>query len=141
MRFAIISGMNKDLLYADEVYGIQGAIFEVYRQMGNGFPEEVYQQCLERELTLRKIPFKAKPELIIYYKNEPIDKKYVPDFWCYDKVVVELKTCKALSEEHFAQLDNYLHLTKCKLGLLVNFGSYPRVTIKRWVHEDRGNNA
>ncbi len=127
--------MNNTLLYSDEVYAIQGAIFEVYQQMGNGFPEEVYQQCLERELAERNIPFEAKSELTIYYKNMPIQKKYIPDIWCYGKIIIELKACKNLTDEHLAQLDNYLRLTKCKLGLLVNFGSYPKVTIKRWVHE------
>ncbi len=126
--------MDNNLLYYDEVYAIQGAIFEVYRQMGNGFTEEVYQQCLERELTSLGIPFEAKHELTIYYKDEPIEKKYIPDIWCYGKIIIELKACKTITQEHLAQLDNYMRLTKCRLGLLVNFGSFPKVTIKRWVH-------
>ena len=125
--------MNADLFYSDEVYAIQGAIFEVYKTLGNGFREEVYQQCLEREMASRKIPFEAKKELRIFYKGEAIDKTYIPDLWCYGSIIVELKAVQDLAPEHFAQIDNYLKLTNCKLGLLVNFGSFPKVTIKRWV--------
>ena len=123
--------MNDKLLYADEVYAIQGAVFEVYKTVGCGFAEEVYQQCLEREFALRKIPFSAKKELQVFYKGEPIEKTYIPDLWCYDKIIVELKSVRQLTDEHQAQLLNYLHVTGCRLGLLVNFGAYPKVVIKR----------
>ena len=124
--------MEKELLYGDEVYAIQGAIFDVYKEMGNAWHEEVYQQCLERELKMRGIPFEAKKELSIFYKGQPIEKKYVPDVFCYGKIILELKAVEKLGNEHRAQLLNYLRITKCKLGLLVNFGAYPRVEIQRY---------
>ena len=74
--------MNDVLVYRNEVYAIQGAIHEVYRILGNGYREEVYQQCLERELALRGIPFDAKKELRIFYKGAPIEKTYIPEQWC-----------------------------------------------------------
>ena len=83
--------MEDKLLYRDEVYAIQGAIFDVYKEMGNAWHEEVYQQCLERELKMRGIPFEAKKELAIFYKGQPIEKKYVPDVFCYGKIILELK--------------------------------------------------
>ena len=126
--------MHDDLLYKDETYAIQGAVYEVYKTLGNGYKEEVYQQCLERELSLRKIPYEAKKEMHIFYKGEPIEKTYIPDRWCYGAIIVELKAVAAITSEHLAQIDNYLRLTKCRLGLLVNFGSYPRATIRRWVN-------
>lgn len=125
--------MTNELLYKDEVYAIQGAVFEVYRTMGNGYTEEVYQQCLEREFAARGIPFDAKKELRIFYKGEALEKTYIPDFWCYGSIIVEIKSVRELTTEHLAQLDNYLRLTKCPLGLLVNFGSFPKVTIRRWL--------
>jgi len=126
--------MQDDLLYKDEAYAIQGAVYEVYRTLGNGFREEVYQQCLERELSLRKIPYEAKKELRIFYNGQPIEKSYFPDLLCYGAIIVELKAVSAVTSEHLAQIDNYLRLSKCRLGLLVNFGSYPRATIRRWVN-------
>ena len=124
--------MENELLYGDEVYAIQGAIFDVYKEMGNAWHEEVYQQCLERELMMRGIPFEAKKELSIFYKGQPIEKKYVPDVFCYGKIILELKAVEKLGNEHRAQLLNYLRITKCKLGLLVNFGAHPRVEIQRY---------
>ena len=133
MPFGIIRLMeDRKLIYPEECYAIRGAIFEVYHELGNGFREEVYQQCLERELAARGIPFDAKRELKIFYKGEPIEKTYIPDFMCYDKIVVEIKAVDALSAEHRSQVMNYLKLTRFRLGLLVNFGSYPKAAIEHW---------
>ena len=120
------------LIYPEECYAIRGAIFEVYHELGNGFREEVYQQCLERELAVRGIPFDSKRELKIFYKGEPIEKTYIPDFVCYDKIIVEIKAVDALSAEHRSQVMNYLKLTRFNLGLLVNFGSYPKAAVEHW---------
>lgn len=124
--------MNQ-LLYKDEVYAIQGAIIEVHKIMGNGWREEVYQQALEIELAERGIPFDAKRELPIFYKNTKLEKTYIPDIICYDKIILELKAVDQLTIEHQAQLFNYMRMTKSKLGLLVNFGAYPKATIERFV--------
>lgn len=124
--------MGNQLLYKDEVYAIQGAIFEVYKEMGNAWHEEVYQQCMERELGERGIPFDSKKTLQIYYKGKAIGKTYEPDLWCFGKIIVELKAVGALAEEHRRQMLNYLRITGCRLGLLVNFGAYPRVDIERY---------
>ena len=120
------------LIYPEECFAIRGAIFEVYRELGNGFREEVYQQFLEREFAARKIPFDSKRELKIFYKGEPIDKTYNPDFLCYDKIIVEIKAVESLGNEHRAQIMNDLRLTKFQLGLLVNFAAYPKVAIEQW---------
>lgn len=122
---------NEKVLYKEEVYAIQGAVFEVYREMGCGFLEAVYQECLEREFTHRSIPFVAQKELRLYYKGEALEKKYWPDLMCYDKIIVELKAAKEIGAEHEAQVFNYLKATGFKLGLIVNFGHYPKAQIKR----------
>ena len=124
--------MGNQLLYKDEVYAIQGAIFEVYKEMGNAWHEEVYQQCMERELGERGISFDSKKTLQIYYKGKAIEKTYEPGLWCFGKIIVELKAVGALAEEHRRQMLNYLRITGCRLGLLVNFGAYPRVDIERY---------
>jgi len=120
-----------ELLYKDECYSIQGAAFEVYNEMGNGFLEAVYQECLEKEFTDREIMFNAQPELQIQFKDKPLVKKYIPDFICYNKIIVEIKGVREISNEHIAQVINYLKATGLKLGLIINFGSYPKVQIKR----------
>lgn len=125
--------MSGELIYPDESFAIRGAIFEVYRVMGCGFLEAVYQECLEKEFALCGIPFVSQKELKIWYKDEELKQRYKPDFICFDRIVVELKTVSCLLPEHQAQLMNYLEATKLRLGLLVNFGHYPMVEIVRRV--------
>ncbi len=123
--------MTDTIIYKEESYAIQGAVFDVYREMGCGFLEAVYQECLEKELFARNIPFIAQPELKLWYKGERLNQRYKPDIICYDKIIVELKAVKQIAPEHEAQLINYLKATEMKLGLLINFGTYPKVMIKR----------
>lgn len=120
-----------EILFKDECYAINGAIFEVYREMGCGFLEAVYQECLAKEFLLKGIPFVAQPELRLIYKQQPLLQTYKPDFVCFDKIIVELKAVKAVAPEHQAQVLNYLKATGYRLGLLVNFGDYPKATIQR----------
>jgi len=122
---------KEELLFKDECYAIQGVVFEVYREMGCGFLEAVYQECLGKEFSSRKLPFEAQKELVLSYKDEPLSQTYKPDFICYSKVIVELKAVKEIASEHKAQLLNYLKATGLELGLLVNFGAYPKVEIVR----------
>ena len=120
-----------DLLYADEVYAIQGAIFEVYKTLGSGFLEGVYQEALELELTSRGIPYMSQPEITISYKGSMLHQKYRADILCYDSIILELKAVNQLLPEHSAQLFNYLRATGMKLGLLINFSHYPGADIRR----------
>ena len=122
---------HEKILYKDEVYAIQGAIFEVYREMGCGFLEAVYQECMEKELSLRDIPFVSQHKLTLTYKGEPLVQRYKPDLICFDKIIVELKAVSALAREHKAQIFNYLKATGLRIGLLVNFGHYPKAQIER----------
>ena len=122
-----------NIIHKLESYEIMGACFEVYKEKGSGFVESVYQECLEIELGLRNIPFKAQQELALTYKGRPLKSKFKPDFICHDKIVVELKAVSGLTDEHRAQVQNYLRATRMKLGLLVNFGHYPKVEYERIV--------
>lgn len=122
-----------DLLYERESYDIRGAIFEVYKEKGCGFLEPVYQECLEKELRLRGLPFVSQCELRLTYKGEPLTQTYKADLICHDKIIVELKAVKEIAPEHRAQVFNYLKATGLRLGLLVNFGHHPQVEIERIV--------
>ncbi len=124
--------MNK-IRFEEESYQIRGAVFEVYREMGCGFLEAVYQECMERELKRAGIPFNSQVELILHYKNERLNQTYKPDFVCFGKIILEIKAVKELSDEHRAQVHNYLKATGHELGFLVNFGHYPKAQIERIV--------
>ncbi len=111
-----------ELLYKDEVYEIIGACIAVHKELGNGFLEAVYQEALEIELKSKCIEYEREKELTIFYKGIELKKKYYADFFCYNKIIVELKAVSTLLPEHVAQLINYLKATNTKVGLLINFG-------------------
>jgi GxxExxY protein len=120
-----------ELLYRDESYAVIGACFEVYREKGNGFVEPVYQECLELECGFQKLPFSSQSTLRLSYKGVELKQRYIPDFLCHEKIIVELKAVKELTDEHRAQVLNYLKASGLRLGLLVNFGHYPKLEFER----------
>lgn len=122
-----------DILFKDESYAILGACFEVYNELGCGFVEPVYQECLQLELTARGVPFVAKSELQLRYKGTPLVQKFEPDFVCYGKIIVEIKAASSLNDRFRAQVHNYLKATGCRLGLLINFGEHPKLVHERIV--------
>ena len=121
------------MLYAKEVYTIIGACFEVYKRMGCGFLEAVYQECLEIELGEKGIPFEGQKELGLTYRGNVLQQKYIQDFVCYGRIILEIKACTEMADEHYAQVLNYLHGCGVRVGLLANFGHYPKLEYKRMV--------
>jgi GxxExxY protein len=129
-----MDGSSTDrLLYENEAFQIRGAAFEVYRAMGAGFLEAVYQECLELEFSRRSVPFETLKPLSLAYRGQPLRQTYVADLVCYGRIVVELKATRSIAPEHRAQTINYLRATGMKLGLLINFGAARRVEIERFV--------
>ena len=122
------------LIYKEEVYAIMGGCFAVYKDKGCGFLEPVYQECMEIEFEFQKLPAVPKPSLSLSYRGRPLRQGYQPDFICFGKIVLELKAVSNLVDEHRAQVLNYLNATGFKLGLLVNFGHYPKLEWERIVN-------
>jgi len=114
--------LEEDYLCESETYKIIGVMMEVYKTLGCGFLEALYQEALAIEFEPQKIPFVREKKLILFYKEVQLEKFYVPDFLCYDKIVVDLKAISALTSTHDSIMLNYLNATKFKVGLLGNFG-------------------
>jgi len=127
--------MSEDFPLKEETYRNLGACFEVYNQMGRGFLEPVYQECLELELRLQEIPFESQVTLELEYKGHKLEKRYQPDLICFGIVVVEIKATSRLAMEHEAQLLNYMNAGGFEVGLLVNFGHYPKLEYTRLVDQ------
>ena len=122
-----------ELLFKDECYKIYGCIFTINKKLGTGFLEAVYQEALAIELKQKNIPFVSQQELEILYNGVPLVKKYVADIVCYGKIIIEIKAVQKITNQHKAQLLNYLTATGFKLGLLINFNSFPKAEIIRMV--------
>jgi GxxExxY protein len=120
-----------EIIYKKESYAIIGGCFEVSNAKGCGFLEPVYQECLAIEFEHQRIPAIAKPLLTLSYRGRTLLQTYQPDFVCFEKIILELKAVSTLADEHRAQLLNYLNATGFELGLLVNFGHYPKLEYER----------
>jgi GxxExxY protein len=120
-------------VYKDEGYKFMGAAFEVYNDRGYGLAEEIYQECLEIELELRQISFQSRVELRSFYKGRELKKRYIPDLFVLDCLVVELKAVAQLAAEHEAQLLNYMRLARQPIGYLVNFSHKDTLEWKRFI--------
>ncbi len=100
---------------------IIGAAIEVHRHIGPGLLESAYQACLAKELSLIGLRYEQERPLPLEYKGLKLDCGYRLDFLVEQSVIVELKSVDQLLPIHEAQLLTYLKLTKCKIGLLINF--------------------
>ena len=110
-----------------------GACFEVYKDKGCGFVEPVYQECLSIELQHQGIPSIEQQQLDLFYREQKLTHIYKPDFVCFGKIIIEIKAVQSLVAEHRAQVMNYLKATGYALGLLVNFGHFPKLEYERIV--------
>jgi len=110
------------LLFEKETYKIIGLAQDVHNELGSGFLEVVYHDALEIEFKRSKVPYKREFPISIYYKNEKLNRTYYADFYCYDKIIVEVKAKKNITDIDYAQTLHYLKATNKRLGLLINFG-------------------
>ena len=110
------------LIHEEESYKIIGACMNVHKVLGKGFLESVYSEALEKELIKAEVPYKKQHRLRISYNGELLDKYFIADFLCFDKIIVEIKATEFIHKNMEAQVINYLKATKSEVGLLINFG-------------------
>jgi len=112
-------------------YQINGAIFEVNRELGSGFLEKIYENALMIELGRRGLKAENQAAVCVCYKGEMVGE-YFADIVVEGQVIIELKVVQSLQKVHEAQLLNYLRATGYRIGLLVNF-THPKAVVKRFV--------
>lgn len=110
-----------EIIYKDESYEIIGICMEVHNHLGHGFSESVYKDALEIEFAEAAIPFEREKSYEVWYKDHLLKRKFFADFVVFDKIILEAKCVKEISDEHISQTINYLKVSGNKLGLLVNF--------------------
>ncbi len=117
----------------DETEKIIGLAIEVHKILGPGFLEIVYKDALEHELNLNDYLFRREYEYQVPYKEIILKHKFYADFVVFDKVIVEIKAKHGgIADEDLAQGINYLKVSGCKLGLVLNFAA-SKFQIKRVV--------
>ena len=115
--------------------GIIQAAIEVHRHLGPGLLENIYHECLVRELRIRGLGVIYDERIPVYYKGELLNARYHIDLLVEDAVIVELKAIETVLPVHCAQVLTYLRLTEKRVGLLINFNvSYLRQGVRRIVN-------
>ncbi len=110
------------LLFEEETYKVIGACMTVHKNLGSGFLESVYQEALSKELEKAQVPYVAFKKLNVFYDGSALDKYFIADFVCYEKIILEIKSVYFLNKNLESQVINYLKTTNKEVGLLINFG-------------------
>lgn len=117
----------------NETYEIIGVCMEVQRTLGFGFSEVIYKDAMEMEFITNKLFYRREDELSVIYKGKKLQHEFLADFVCYDRIIIEVKSCdKGISEDHTAQTLNYLRVSGNSVGLIINFGKR-RLEYKRLI--------
>lgn len=122
-----------DLLFPQESYAIMGAAFEVYKTLGPGFLESVYEAALCWELEQRRIPFHSQAQIPVRYKDIILPKHFQCDILAFDRIILELKAIQRLTAVEEAQALNYLRASGHRLAILLNFSAIDKLEFKRIV--------
>lgn len=118
-----------DREYSDADYPLQketfqliGICMEVHRQLGRGFLEIIYKDAIEYELRKLNIPYQREVEYTVKYKDTFLAHKFYADFVVGGNIILEIKSQNGIHEQYEAQILNYLAVSKCKIGLVINYG-------------------
>ncbi len=113
---------EEDFPLQQETYDIIGVCMEAHRVLGRGFLEIVYKDAIEYEFRQHQYFYEREKEFRIQYKEIILPHKFFADFVVFNEIVLEVKAQQGIADEHYKLLLNYLAVSKCKIGLLVNFG-------------------
>ena len=102
---------------------VRGAIFEVFKTLGPGLLESVYERALVHELLAKDLRVATQVGIPVRYKNQELDLGFRMDILVEDAIIIEVKSIEAIHDVHKKQLLTYLKLADKKLGILVNFNT------------------
>ena len=122
---------NIHISFPEESHKIIGAAMAVHRFFGCGFTEKVYQDAFEIELRKQGIPYQREVQIHASYHEIQLSSTFIPDFVCYDKIIIELKAVKELDDMHCSQSINYAKVANYPLAILINFGE-PSLKFERF---------
>jgi GxxExxY protein len=124
---------SSKLFYEAETYAIIGICLEVHKTFGHGFLEIVYKDAIEFDLKEKGISYKREKEFEIEYKGQILPHRFYADFVINNQIILEVKAAEGgFADIQIPQVINYLRVSGCKVGLLVNFG-WTKLDYKRLV--------
>jgi len=130
----------ENLKHGEVTEKIIKAFYTVYNALGYGFSEKVYENALAVELRNMGVQVVQQSPITVYYAGQVVGE-YVADLLVEGTVIVELKAAQCLTDEHEAQLLNYLKATTIEVGLVLNFGPKPEFKRKAYDNSRKGSLA
>jgi GxxExxY protein len=122
-QYFVLKTFMENFPFKDETYAIIGICMEVHRFLGHGFLEIVYKDAIEHEVRHKQLTYSREMEYLIQYKEIILPHKFYADFVLFDSIILEVKATEGgISDAFVSQMINYLKASKCKIGLIVNFG-------------------
>jgi len=121
------------LAFPEESHKIIGAAMAVHRYFGCGFTEKVYQDAFEVELEKQGIPYQREIPIHAIYNGKELASVFVPDFICFDSIIIEMKAVKEIEDMHRSQAINYAKVSGLPLVILINFGE-PSLKYERFLN-------
>ena len=119
---------EKEYPLQKESYQIIGICMDVHRTLGKGLLEIVYKDAIEYEFKKKNIFYEREKKYEIEYKGIILPHYFFADFVVFNKIILEVKAQKGIVDEHYKWVINYLAISKCPLGLIVNFGENSLIT-------------
>lgn len=125
--------------YVQQMYTIVGLAMQLYNELGPGYAEPIYQECLSVLCDENNVPWTREKKLDMFFHGQKLVKEYFADFVCFDDIIVELKAVSEITNDHRAQLFNYLRITDLKAGVLINFGEPYKLHAERYLFNEEKN--
>jgi len=123
IRYYIVEKHMENFPFKNETFQLIGVCMEVHRLLGHGFLEIVYKDAVEYEARQKDLQYSREREYLIEYKNIILPHKLFADFVFFDSIILEVKAAEeGISSVFISQLLNYLKASRCKVGLIINFG-------------------
>lgn len=120
-----------ELFLKEETHRVIGSAMNVLNSVGHGFYEKIYENALIAEFESKNIPFSQQQRFSIQYLNKVVGE-FIPDMLVFNRIILELKTVDKITHHEYGQVLNYLRVTQCPVGLILNF-KYPKLEWKRVV--------
>jgi GxxExxY protein len=124
------------LLHKEITDKVIKAFYTVYNNLGYGFLEKVYENAMYCELEGYGLLVEQQKLINVFYKNKQVGEYYA-DLFVNNRIILELKACESLAQEHEFQLINYLKATDIEVGLLLNFGKKPEFRRKIFTNDEK----
>ena len=130
---------EQKLQYMQKMYKIAGLGMKLYNELGYGYAEPIYQECLSVLCDEAGVPWEREKALKMHFHNKILKKEYIADFVCYGDIIVELKAVAEVNNDHRAQLFNYLRITNLPVGMLMNFGNEKHLHTEKYMFQPKTN--